>query len=91
MIKNTRVSELADVLIFVHFLWFCCQIVCYVLTVTFPTHACNISIFHRISKWPHSFIVCTIWLHKVTDMESIFLSFTSVLDSEIVPLTVTLG
>lgn len=91
MIEDTRIPKLTDVLVFIQLFRFGSEIVRNVLTIAFPSHIGDFRVFDGVSERSHSFVIGTIWLHEITQMESVSLAFPGVLYSKVIPLCEALG
>jgi hypothetical protein len=62
-------------------------VVSYVTTLTDPANIIFLRFFERIHQGSHSLVVGRIRFHKVSQMEPVSLIFSSILNSEEVPLS----
>lgn len=60
--------------------------VSYVEAITPPADFLDFGCFHRVDKRSHALVVGAVRLHKIRQMKPVSLSFSGILDSEVVPL-----
>ena len=62
-------------------------VVSYIKTVSLPTYLVLLCVLYRINERFHAVVVIAVWFHEVDDVEAIDFVFSSILHSEIVPLS----
>ena len=56
--------------------------------IALPAYTTFFCFFDAINEWLHALIVVGVWLHKIDDVEAVLSVFSSVLNTEVVPLRV---
>lgn len=56
--------------------------------VALPAYTTFFCLFDAVNEWLHTLIVVRVWLHEIDDVEAVLSVFSSVLNTEEIPLRV---